>query len=151
MASSWFTERGSVSVWNDFQSTTGSLTLSNYDWKLRMYILCHCNAKMMYISSTWAFSANCIFVPRLTKWGRGTIEFAIVCPSVRPSVNLKYLGGKFGERSRVKNISMLTSPKNTIILSRRGTLELRVHWSFQHYVIYSYIGPAWEHEDGVIW
>ncbi len=24
-----------------------------------------------------------IFVPRLTKWGRGTIEFAIVCPSVR--------------------------------------------------------------------
>ncbi len=27
-----------------------------------------------------------IFVPRLTKWGRGTIEFAIVRPSVRPSV-----------------------------------------------------------------
>ncbi len=26
-----------------------------------------------------------LVVPRLTKWGRGTIEFTIVCPSVRPS------------------------------------------------------------------
>ncbi len=25
-----------------------------------------------------------LIVPRLTKWGRGTIEFAIVCPFVRP-------------------------------------------------------------------
>ena len=28
-------------------------------------------------------TSSCIFVPRLTKWGRGTIEFASVCPSVR--------------------------------------------------------------------
>ncbi len=33
----------------------------------------------VYVSATCIIQ---IFVPRLTKWGRGTIEFAIVCPSV---------------------------------------------------------------------
>ena len=31
-------------------------------------------------------STTIFIVPRLTKWGRGSIEFAIVRPSVRPSV-----------------------------------------------------------------
>ncbi len=51
---------------------------------------------------------------------------------------VKYPRGKFGGRSGVKNISMLTSPpKNTIILSRRGTLELRVHWLFLETAIFT--------------
>ncbi len=48
------------------------------------------------------FFREVLFVPRLTKWGRGTIDFAIVFPSVRPSVNLKggvHIWGKICPRS----------------------------------------------------
>ncbi len=50
---------------------------------------------------------------------REAIEFATVCPSVRPfTLVFNYLC----------NPQSCLSRKNTFILSRRGTLELRVHW-----------------------
>ncbi len=65
-------------------------------------------------------------VPRLTKWGRGTIEFAIVCLSVRPSVNLK-----LESDLRCPCPTGLTGlTVSTPLLSRLGTLELRAHWYF---------------------
>ncbi len=61
---------------------------------LRDDMLCSFHKNLNGNSGTWSsvtyclckMSRNCIFVPCLMKWGRGTIEFVMVCPSVRPSV-----------------------------------------------------------------
>ncbi len=52
-----------------------------------------------------------VIVPRLMKWGRGTIEFA---------------NGVLGVVMPIHVLACFA--KNTIILSRQGTLELRIHW-----------------------
>ena len=72
----------------------------------------------------WTFLLNGHFlpdpyiVPRFTKWGMGSIEFAIVCPSVR----MHQITGC--------NI-LLSCPFHTSCLMHyryRGALELCVHW-----------------------
>ncbi len=77
--------------------------------------------------------------PVLTPWGRGTIEFAIVFQSsVRPSVHPINLNTNAIRPAHTTSVcvqfAMYHAPnvahvaKNTIILSRRGTPELCVHW-----------------------
>ncbi len=79
------------------------------------------------ISKFW----DTLFVPRLTKWGRGAIEFATVCPSVRPSV--RSLCQQCPISCTMTQV-LLPLRKNTIILSWQGTLELRVHWWTLHII-----------------
>ncbi len=63
------------------------------------------------------------FVPRLTKWGRGTIEFATVCPSIC----------SLCQQKRIHTITLTCQIGwITTIRSRRGTLELHVHWFVLH-------------------
>ena len=73
---------------------------------------------------------NQFIVPRPMKWGRGTIEFATVCPSVH------FVSIRGSTTARYTSHSLYHAPgiapfaENTIILSRQGRLELRVHWFY---------------------
>ena len=76
-------------------------------------------------------SVGCLFMRK------GTIEFATVCLSVRPSVHFvigifmpthqTYEHGTSNFLYHAPGVAPFV--ENTIILSRWGTLELRVHWS----------------------
>ncbi len=101
---------------------------------------------MLYLS-WWRDNPQYIFVPRLTKWGRGAIEFGTVCPSVHLSVCPLILSARYQTSEHGHSLyhapGVASFAKNTIILSRRGTLELRVHWFISYVSGRGYkIGPV---------